>query len=109
MATLKPHNKTIRSKEFCVDEAKMFTCSDDFTVGMSDIENEVVQQRFSGHIEKVTCLKKHKQNPNVLYSSSSDKTIRTWDSRNKYSVSTFTAQEPIWAILIVGNQIFVGG
>lgn len=46
IAALKPHHKTIRSIAFSLDQTKIFTASDDFTIGISDLGNERFEQRL---------------------------------------------------------------
>ncbi|XP_006819827.2 WD repeat-containing protein 88-like [Saccoglossus kowalevskii] len=75
---MRGHKDSVTGCQFCCDDTKVLTCSNDKTCILWDIESGKPVQTYEGHARFVTsCSMKHDNTKFV--SSSWDKTVTMWD------------------------------
>jgi len=92
LKTMTCHEGYISTIKFLGDGAKMLTCSGDGYSVLTDLSTGKEVRRFTGHEQDVSGLSMVDPAENVFGTSSTDKTVRIWDSRQPWAVRKFTAK-----------------
>lgn len=85
------------------------TASDDGSIKIVDISSEKVISTLEGHKLAVSSIDAYQLDAKVVFSSSFDKTVRSWDMRAKSCIGVTTTSSPIWDIKSVGKHLLAGG
>lgn len=80
-SAIKPHAKLVRGLAFAFEDARLVTASDDATLMVIDVNQEKIINPLEGHKLGVSAVCHHPSSPNLIISSSFDKSIKLWDLR----------------------------
>ena len=87
----------------------MLSASDDAIVKMVDVESEKLIHGFEGHKLGVTSITSFLGDSKIFFSTSFDKIIKMWDSREKSCVGTTLTPSPLWDCRSLGETLVAGG
>jgi WD40 repeat protein len=108
VASLKPHYKLVRDLTFLDDGSKLLTACDDNSIKVIDISSEKVVSTLEGHKQSVSSVSPQADGK-LVFSSSFDKTIKSWDLRMKSCVGTAVTSNPLWDCKSIGKYLLTGG
>jgi WD40 repeat protein len=94
---------------FLDDSSKLLTASDDCSIKIIDISSEKVVSVLEGHKQAVSSISPQLSDPKIVFSSSFDKTIKSWDLRMKSCIGTQVTASPLWDIKSMGKHLLAGG
>lgn len=93
-----------------VDNTKILSASGDSKVKLWDISTQEVISTFRGHIADCTGVCRDADDPNIFGTSSTDKSVRVWDTRVPVAVRKFVAKYSTnCCTMLPGSKVIAAG
>ncbi|XP_049849892.1 WD repeat-containing protein 89 homolog [Schistocerca gregaria] len=77
-------------------------------VKIYNVNSAALVGELNGHAAAITGIKCDRKNPNIVVSSSEDKTIKVWDIRSSQMIVEYQGTDPFYSCLIEENYV-IGG
>lgn len=92
------HKKQIRDISFTADSRKVVTVSDDYTIGIFDVEKFSKYAELSGHKGIINSVDCHPKDKSRIVTASYDRTVKIWDIEKKTCLETINMPENVLCV-----------
>lgn len=105
MRLFKAHSGPVHFCDFLADQKRIVSCSDDETVRVWDVTNEVELCCLkAGHNDYIRCGSVGNLSQDLFVSGSYDKTAVVWDLKSESKLASFDHGYPVEAVLLFPND-----
>lgn len=108
MQKIEAHKKMIRDIKFTVDNSKIVTVSDDFTIAVFDVIKFQKYVDLAGHKGNINSVDCHPNDKSKIITGSYDRTVKVWDIEQKTCLHTINFSENVWCVRFSHDGSLIG-
>jgi WD40 repeat protein len=90
------HNMAVRALAFDRTSASLISAGEDLHVFVSDVETQQRMHTFVGHSDWISSISAHPVNKDMFLTTSLDKTIKVWSTKQQSAVNSLNLGSPVW-------------